>query len=102
LVAVAGFFALRWRKPAVIEQVTEFPTRITPLSVITTLRRIDWERGAALTLDQRASLNNEIGLLEQTYFGRSDAGEVSLNGEATAQLRGALERWVKTQTTTSV
>ena len=102
LVAVAGFFALRWRKPTVIEQVTEFPTRITPLSVITTLRRIDWERGAALTSDQRASLNNEIGLLEQTYFGRSDAGEVSLNGDATAQLRGALERWVKTQTTTSV
>lgn len=92
---VIGFIALRRRKPMISEPVSYFPTRITPMSVITTLRRIEWEHGAVLTPIQRTSLIAEIATLEQTYFGRSDSIDAMQNGEATSQLRGALERWVK-------
>ena len=64
------------------------------MSVITALRRIDWEHGAVLTPTQRTSLIAEITTLEQTYFGRSESIDAMQNGEATDQLRGALKRWL--------
>ena len=93
LLIVIGYIALRRRKPVAIEQASLLPTRITPMSVITALRRIDWERGAVLTPSQRTSLIAEITTLEQTYFGRSESIDALQNGEATDQLRGALDRW---------
>ena len=93
--ALVGFIALRRRKPVAIEQTSHLPTRITPMSVITALRRIDWERGDLLTPTQRSSLNAEINSLEQAYFGKTDSRGPSQNGEATAELRSALERWLK-------
>ena len=92
---VIGYIALRRRKPVAIEQTSHLPTRITPMSVITALRRIDWERGAVLTPTQRTSLIAEITTLEQTFFGRSESIDILQNGEATDQLRSAIERWAK-------
>jgi len=92
---VIGYIVLRRRKPIAIEKVSLLPTRITPISVITALRRIDWERGAVLTPTQRNSLIAEITTLEQTYFGRSESIDVLQNGEATDQLRSALDRWAR-------
>ncbi|NDG64236.1 MAG: hypothetical protein EBY29_12355 [Planctomycetes bacterium] len=92
---VIGYIALRRRKPIAIEKVSLLPTRITPISVITALRRIDWERGAVLTPTQRTSLIAEITTLEQTYFGRSESIDVLQNSEATDQLCSALDRWAR-------
>ena len=89
-----GYIALRRSKPVAIEQTSHLPSRITPMSVITALRRIDWEHGAVLTPTQRTSLIAEITTLEQTYFGRSESIDALQNGEATDQLRGALKRWL--------
>ena len=94
LLIVIGYIALRRRKPVAIEQTSHLPSRITPMSVITALRRIDWEHGAVLTPTQRTSLIAEITTLEQTYFGRSESIDALQNGEATDQLRGALKRWL--------
>ena len=92
---VIGYIALRRRKPVAIEQTSHLPTRITPMSVITALRRFDWESGSSLSPSQRTALIAEITTLEQTYFGRSESIDVLQNGEATEQLRGALERWAR-------
>jgi hypothetical protein len=95
LLIVIGYFALRRRKPVLIKTASDLPTRITPISVITALRRIDWERGAVLTPSQRTSLIAEITTLEQTFFGRSESIDVLQNSEATDQLRSALDRWAR-------
>jgi hypothetical protein len=92
---VIGYFALRRRKPIAIEKTSLLPTRITPMSVITALRRFDWESGSTLSPTQRSSLIAEITKLEQTYFGRSESVDALQNGEATEQLRGALDRWAR-------
>jgi hypothetical protein len=91
---VIGYFALRRRKPIAIEKASLLPTRITPMSVITALRRFDMESGSTLSPDQRTSLITEITKLEQTYFGRSESIDALQNGEATEQLRGAIKRWL--------
>ncbi len=67
------------------------PARITPLSVITALRRFDTESGSSLEPSQRSSLASDITELEARYFGRS--GTTDHNGE----LREVLERWVSGQ-----
>ncbi len=79
--------ALRRRKPEERADDLGLPARVTPLSVITTLRRIREERATQLDAAEQASLGAEIAALEKRYFGPS--GEVSANGE----LKSVLERW---------
>lgn len=92
ILAAFGFVAVRKRKRGTSLATDPLPTRVTPLSVITTLRRIESERAASLTAADHASLIAEIAGLELTYFGRAADG-AALNGEAHVQLSGALERW---------
>lgn len=91
LVLVAGFAVLlawlRKRAPA-LESGPHLPTRITPLSVIATLQRLDRDNGTALDPDRRSALRREIAALEASYFGQ--AGAKDANGE----LKAVLERWV--------
>lgn len=64
-----GVLWSRRRRPTVADASDVLPERITPLSVITTLRRIEAERGARLAAAERAELASQIGALERTYFG---------------------------------
>lgn len=93
ILAALGFVAVRKRTRGTSLTTDSLPVRVTPLSVITTLRRIESERAASLTAADHASLIAEIAGLELTYFGRVTDG-AALNNEAHSQLSGALERWV--------
>ena len=85
--ALLGWF-LR-RKPADSTAATRgwAPTRLTPLGVVTSLRRLEREQGARLEPARVDSLRKEIAMLELKYFG-PDAGE-SVEDE----LREVVERW---------
>ena len=85
--ALLGWF-LR-RKPADSAGSTRdwAPTRLTPLGVVTSLRRLEREHGARLEPARVESLRKEIAMLELKYFG-PDAGE-SIEDE----LREVVERW---------
>ncbi|MFN9125788.1 MAG: hypothetical protein ACK5WD_08145, partial [bacterium] len=63
------------------------PARITPLGVVTSLRRLEQERGAALDRAQIESLRREISMLELKYFG-PDAKETT-----EPELREVIDRW---------
>jgi len=90
--AVAGaVVALRRRRdarPAVAAQPWT-PSRITPLGVVTSLRRLESERGAALGDATARNLRDEIVMLELKYFG-PDAAEAS-----EPELRAVIEKWSK-------
>jgi len=101
-VALVAFLVLRRRKPQTVHQPSLMPTRITPMSVITTLRQVAGEREAQMSPSELQTLRGEINSLELAYFGRGDGSSAhfsesaSLNGESLAQLRSALERWIGT------
>ncbi len=63
------------------------PARVTPLGVVTSLRRLERERGAALTPERAESLRKEIAALERKYFGPGAAESTD------AELRTVVERW---------
>ncbi len=88
--AVAGAaIALRRRRdarPAVAAQPWT-PSRITPLGVVTSLRRLESERGAALGDATARNLRDEIVMLELKYFG-PNAAEAS-----EPELRAVIEKW---------
>lgn len=62
------------------------PEKISPLSVVTTLRRFQADYAASLNPDAQARLATEIAGLERRYFGPENA---SANGD----LSEVLERW---------
>jgi hypothetical protein len=91
LLAVAAAIAamILWRRRQPIEERESLlPSRITPLSVIATLQRLDREDGARLQPERRTALRREIAELEASYFGRAEAGVPD------GDLRGVLERWL--------
>ncbi len=69
------------------------PTTVTPLSVITALRRVREERNGALSSTDHGRLSDEIASLERDYFGP----EANANGEA--KLHDALSRWMRADPT---
>jgi hypothetical protein len=86
--ALAGVWLVRRRKaPAAVARVAWEPARITPLGVVTSLRRLEQERGAALDNAQVESLRREISMLELKYFG-PDAKETT-----EPELREVIDRW---------
>jgi hypothetical protein len=89
LLAVASWFVLR-RKPGgphAIPEVRWAPGRLTALGVVTSLRRLERERAAALGDAQVGGLRDEIRTLELKWFG-PDAAEAS-----EAELRDVVARW---------
>ncbi len=98
------FIAIRRRKSVASSDTETTLTRVTPMSVITALRRIESERASSLSANDHASLIAEITGLEEQYFGLHGAGADTAprNGEAHAHLREALDRWgARTTTRTS-
>jgi len=92
VLALAGAAALYFRrKPVVAEDDSaQLPSRYTPLSVITTLRRVQTDLAPGMNAAQQQSLTEEIHSLERRYFG-PQAGEAHANGD----LRVVVEKWVK-------
>ena len=63
------------------------PARVTPLGVVTSLRRLEQDGGASLRPDLAKSLREEIVLLELKYFGPN------ANEARDADLHEVVERW---------
>ena len=88
VLALVGVWVARRRKsPAATARGAWEPARITPLGVVTSLRRLEQERGAALDRAQIESLRREISMLELKYFG-PDAKETT-----EPELREVIDRW---------
>jgi hypothetical protein len=95
-VGVAGaVVAVRRRRGERTEPVVApwVPARITPLGVVTSLRRLEAERGASLGDATARTLRDEIVMLELKYFG-PDAAEASAASED--ELRSVVSKWSKT------
>lgn len=104
----AGVLWSRRRRPVVDAAPDVLPERITPLSVISTLRRIEAEWGTRLGAREREELASEIGTLERAYFGPGAAAvgagprpgapgttEPKPASEgADSNLKSVLDRWV--------
>lgn len=91
VVAVGGLLLYRRLRRAPKAAVVAFhmPEKITPLSVITTLRRLQAEHASALGGPGHAELATEIATLERRYFGPESA-------EANGELKVVLDRWTAT------
>ncbi len=63
------------------------PARLTPLGVVTSLRRLERDHGASLATTHAEDLRSEITMLELKYFG-PHAGEF-----IEADLRSVINRW---------
>jgi len=92
LAAAVGAWWVRRRGRPVGEGAAEvaLPSRITPMSTVTALRRLRREHAGRLGDTSAASLDQEIERLESHYFGRDGAAEVNGQGELGTTLR----RWV--------
>jgi hypothetical protein len=85
---LAGVWLARSRKSQAVAVRTPWePSRVTPLGVVTSLRRLERERGASLDRAKAESLRREISMLELKYFG-PDAKETS-----EPELREVIDRW---------
>lgn len=87
-------------RPELAPSGVALPDRITPLSVVTTLRRIERDAGS-LAPSERRSLAEEIEAIQARYFGpgAEPAGAGTPAGHAsrstsTDDLRSTLERWL--------
>ena len=86
-VLTVTWVARRRRPTADIARAAWIPARITPLGVVTSLRRLEEERGSLLDRAQAESLRREISMLELKCFG-PDAQETTER-----ELREVIERW---------
>lgn len=93
-IVVVAATLLRRRKVVPVETKSSMPTKVTPLSVITALRRVSHERAESLSTSDRQAIAAHIRELEETYFGRRAVGDAPLNGEADSALHSALARWI--------
>jgi hypothetical protein len=85
---LAGVWLARSRKAQAVAARTPWaPSRVTPLGVVTSLRRLERERGATLDRAKAESLRQEISMLELKYFG-PDAKETT-----EPELREVIDRW---------
>ncbi len=91
LLAALGAAALLFRKNPVVADVDSFhlPGRYTPLSVITTLRRLQAQPAIASDAAQHASIGSDIASLERQYFGPAASDSPG------PDLRAVLERWAR-------
>lgn len=94
IAAIAGALAIvvaivaRRRRPEVAAAESLWsPARITPLGVVTSLRRLERERGPSLGEVRVQTLREEIAALERRFFGP----EASAANEP--ELRAVVERW---------
>lgn len=88
LVAAGAAFAFLRRSPRLDERTGAIePPRMTPLGVVTSLRRLHAQRGDSLDRKTRDALLTDIRDLELKYFGPGAA--VESNGD----LRPVVERW---------
>lgn len=89
LAAVAFVVYRRRDKHAPIADTgIHMPDRITPLSAIVTLKKLQSERAAAFDPSKRDALAHDISTLERTYFG--PASQIEANGT----LDSVVQRWV--------
>ncbi|MGA1391671.1 MAG: hypothetical protein ACO38W_00805, partial [Phycisphaerales bacterium] len=87
LAIVVAIVARRRRPQAVASERPWSPSRITPLGVVTSLRRLERERGPSLGEGRMQTLREEIAGLERRFFG-PDASAAS-----EPELRAVVERW---------
>lgn len=89
LVAAAFAWWLWKRKPAHQPQGASWlaPARVTPLGVVTSLRRLRTSAGGSLGPDRVIELDREIAALELKYFGPGAADDGG------AGLRDVIQRW---------
>lgn len=97
-----GVLWSRRRRTAPIDEAGIAPDRLTPLSVITALRRVAVERGRHLSDPDRSRLLSDIAELERTYFApQANATETAsrhVEGkpeESAKELGPILERWLR-------
>ncbi|MCA9285749.1 MAG: hypothetical protein KDA22_11065, partial [Phycisphaerales bacterium] len=95
-VAVVGavLFLRRRRTAGAADEAMALPERITPLSVVAALRRIERDPAHALDASERQSLDREIAVIEAKYFA-PDGDVPAGNGQSGAELRTVLERWMR-------
>lgn len=89
--AIGAAIAIRRRRggPAAIPQAPWVANRITPLGVVTSLRRLEAERARTLGDATARTLREEIVMLELKYFG-PNAAEPS-----EPDLRAVIEKWAR-------
>ena len=79
-----GYAIARRRKPKIVANTSSWePSRITPLGVVTSLRRLEQQ----LAPDKAQSLRAEITELELKYFGPNAAQTID------SELQGVVEKW---------
>ena len=81
--AIAVWWHRRKRAPAAAATPAWAPSRITPLGVVTGLRRLEQD----LPADKAKALRDEIVLLELKYFGPNAADS------SESELRSVVEKW---------
>ena len=93
-VAGAVMVARRRRGDAVAVAPSPWtPSRLTPLGVVTSLRRLEAERGAALGDATARTLRDEIVMLEMKYFGPNAVESVGAGVDD--ELRAVVSKWSK-------
>ena len=93
LAGVAGavlWFVRRGRRVQIAPDDLSLPNRVTPLSTVMTLRKIQFEHAASLDEARRGALAQEIALIEMKYFGPQNGST-----PAPADLSETLRRWTK-------
>ncbi len=89
-VAAAIVVAIVWRRRQPQAEALErlwSPARLTPLGVVTSLRRLERERGNSLGEGRKKTLHEEIAALERRFFGPGAAVA------SEPELRAVVERW---------
>ncbi|MFM7051327.1 MAG: hypothetical protein ACKOYN_04230 [Planctomycetota bacterium] len=90
--AALGALAARRRSAMPAAQAAPWaPSRMTPLGVVTSLRRLEGSATSGLSPEKAKSLRDEITMLELKYFG-PEAAESS-----EAELRSVVERWERSR-----
>ncbi len=85
-IAVALVWRVRKRPPAAVETDLDLPSRITPLSAVMTLRRI--QRAGTLDQTRSGALAKDIAMIEGSYFGPPNGTQEDTD------LAETLRRWV--------
>ncbi len=84
------WFLRRSSLPASVAEGLDLPAKVTPLSTVFTLRKIQTEHGASLDDARRGALAQEIALIELKYFGPQNA-----QTPPTPDLSETLKRWTR-------
>ncbi|MBI1190375.1 MAG: hypothetical protein GC200_06815 [Tepidisphaera sp.] len=95
LLALVAGAMLWWRRrasrPSEARDELALPARVTPLSTVMALRRLQVEHGPSLDETRRGALAQDIALIEMKYFGPQNG-----TTNADADLSETLRRWART------